>query len=46
MAYDFSEGERAEFQAAFDFFDKNGDKAISAKELGVVMQGIGQHITQ
>ncbi len=46
MAHNFSEGQRAEFQAAFDFFDKNGDKQISAKELGVVMKNIGQHITE
>ena len=46
MTHTFSEGQRAEFQAAFDFFDKNGDKAISAKELGVVMRNIGQHITE
>ncbi|CDW82789.1 calmodulin [Stylonychia lemnae] len=46
MSHNFSEGQRAEFQAAFDFFDKNGDKQISAKELGVVMKNIGQHITE
>ena len=46
MAHNFSDGERNEFKAAFDYFDKDGNGSISAKELGQVMKNIGQHITQ
>jgi Ca2+-binding EF-hand superfamily protein len=37
----FSEGQKAEFFAAFKFFAKDGGDSISAKELGQVMKNIG-----
>ncbi|GAB1609565.1 calmodulin, striated muscle [Argonauta hians] len=33
----------AEFKEAFDLFDKDGDGAITTKELGTVMRSLGQN---
>ena len=36
-----TEGQIAEYKEAFDFFDKDGDGTITAKELGAVMRLLG-----
>ena len=41
MAAHFNEAQRAEFKAAFDYFDQNNDEEISAKELRSVLQNMG-----
>jgi len=41
MSEQFSEEQRAEFKEAFALFDKNGDGAIDAKELGGLMKKLG-----
>jgi len=38
---DFTEEQRSEFKEAFGLFDKNGDGAIDAKELGALMKKLG-----
>ncbi|XP_069110927.1 calmodulin-like [Argopecten irradians] len=36
----------AEYKEAFSLFDKNSDGRIEAKELGIVMRGLGQNPTE
>ena len=38
--------QRQEFKQVFDIFDKSGDGSISADELGIVMQALGQNPTE
>ena len=40
------ESQVAELREAFDLFDKNGDKTISAKELRHVFKSMGQEHTE
>ncbi len=42
---EFSEEQYAEYKEIFNSFDKNGDGAISASELGKVMESLGLDIT-
>lgn len=41
----FTEDELAEFQEAFNLFDKDGDGTITYKELGTVMRSLGEDPT-
>jgi calmodulin len=43
MADQFAEWQIAEFKEAFSLFDRDGDGAITAKELGTVMRSLGQN---
>ena len=43
MADQLTEEQIAEFKEAFSLFDKDGDGAISTKELGTVMRSLGQN---
>lgn len=45
----FTESQRAEFQAAFDLFDKNGDRRLNPRELSALIRealGPYQHISE
>ena len=42
MADQLTEEQTAEFREAFALFDKDGDGTISTKELGTVMNSLGQ----
>ncbi|KAJ6656349.1 hypothetical protein lerEdw1_003852 [Lerista edwardsae] len=46
MAQQLSEEQIAEFKEAFLLFDKDGDGAITTKELGTVMRSLGQNPTE
>nr|XP_034984512.1 calmodulin-like protein 3 [Zootoca vivipara] len=46
MAEHLSEEQIAEFKEAFLIFDKDGDGAITTKELGTVMRSLGQNPTE
>ncbi|XP_053112231.1 calmodulin-like protein 3 [Hemicordylus capensis] len=46
MAHQLSEEQIAEFKEAFLLFDKDGDGAITTKELGTVMRSLGQNPTE
>ena len=41
-----TEEQIAEFKEAFTLFDKDGDDTITTKELGTVMQSLGQNPTE
>ena len=45
MADQLTEEQTAEFKEAFALFDKDGDGTISTKELGTVMNSLGQKPT-
>ena len=45
MADQLTEEQTAEFKEAFALFDKDGDVTISTKELGTVMNSLGQKPT-
>ena len=45
MADHLTEEQTAEFREAFALFDKDGDGTISTKELGTVMNSLGQKPT-
>jgi len=45
MAEHLTEEQTAEFREAFALFDKDGDGTISTKELGMVMNSLGQKPT-
>ena len=45
MADQFSEETKAEFQEAFNLFDKDGDGTITIDELATVMKSLGQKPT-
>ena len=45
MADQLTEEQTAEFKEAFALFDKDGDGTISPKELGTVMNSLGQKPT-
>ena len=45
MADQLTEEQTAEFREAFALFDKDGDGTISTKELGTVMNSLGQKPT-
>ena len=45
MAEHLTEEQTAEFKEAFALFDKDGDGTISTKELGMVMNSLGQKPT-
>eukprot|EP01043_Picozoa_sp_COSAG02_P067197 COSAG02_NODE_10711_length_1876_cov_2.884074_1_plen_294_part_00 len=45
MADQLTEEQTAEFKEAFSLFDKDGDGAITTKELGTVMRCLGQNPT-
>jgi len=42
MTANLTEEQIAEFKEAFQIFDKDGDGAITTKELGTVMRSLGQ----
>uniref|UniRef100_A0A8D0BZT6 Calglandulin n=1 Tax=Salvator merianae TaxID=96440 RepID=A0A8D0BZT6_SALMN len=46
MAQRLTEEEIAEFKEAFSLFDKDGDGAITTKELGTVMRSLGHNPTE
>jgi calmodulin len=46
MAEKLTEQQIAEFKEAFNLFDKDGDGAISVKELGTVMRALGNNPTE
>mmetsp|Transcript_4974 Transcript_4974/g.8534 ORF Transcript_4974/g.8534 Transcript_4974/m.8534 type:complete len:150 (-) Transcript_4974:543-992(-) len=46
MADQFTEEQIAEFKEAFSLFDRDGDGAITPKELGTVMRSLGQTPTE
>jgi len=41
-----TEQQITEYKEAFNLFDKDGDGAISTKELGTVMRALGQNPTE
>jgi calmodulin len=43
MVDQLTEWQIAEFKEAFSLFDRDGDGAITAKELGTVMRSLGQN---
>ena len=45
MADHLTDEQTAEFREAFALFDKDGDGTISTKELGTVMNSLGQKPT-
>ena len=45
MAEHLTDEQTAEFKEAFALFDKDGDGTISTKELGMVMNSLGQKPT-
>ena len=45
MADQLTEEQIAEFKEAFSLFDKDGDGAITTKELGAVTRSSGQNPT-
>eukprot|EP00397_Hematodinium_sp_SG-2012_P038652 GEMP01042079.1.p1 GENE.GEMP01042079.1~~GEMP01042079.1.p1 ORF type:complete len:150 (+),score=48.42 GEMP01042079.1:82-531(+) len=45
MVDQLTEEQIVEFKEAFSLFDKDGDGAITTKELAIVMRSIGQHPT-
>ena len=45
MAEHLTDEQTAEFREAFALFDKDGDGTISTKELGMVMNSLGQKPT-
>ena len=45
MADQLTDEQTAEFREAFALFDKDGDGTISTKELGTVMNSLGQKPT-
>ena len=45
MADHLTEEQTAEFREGFALFDKDGDGTISTKELGTVMNSLGQKPT-
>ena len=46
MADQLTKEQIDKIKAAFSFFDKNGDGVITAKELGTVMQTLGENMTE
>eukprot|EP01121_Diplochlamys_sp_Union-15-3_P010048 TRINITY_DN2777_c0_g1_i1.p1 TRINITY_DN2777_c0_g1~~TRINITY_DN2777_c0_g1_i1.p1 ORF type:complete len:150 (+),score=46.84 TRINITY_DN2777_c0_g1_i1:53-502(+) len=46
MVDQLTEEQIAEFKEAFSLFDKDGDGAITTKELGTVMRSLGQNPTE
>nr|XP_056701876.1 calmodulin-A-like [Euleptes europaea] len=46
MARHLTEEQLAEFKEAFSLFDKDGDGAITTKELGTVMRSLGHNPTE
>lgn len=46
MTEQLTEDQIAEFKEAFALFDKDGDGAITTKELGTVMRALGQNPTE
>ena len=46
MADQLTEEQIAEFKEAFSLFDKDGDGAITTKELGAVMHSLGHNPTE
>ena len=44
--YRLTEEQIAEFRGAFKLYDKDGNKEITGKELGIVMRGIGKNPTE
>ena len=46
MTEHLREDQIAEFKEAFSLFDKDGDGAITSKELGTVMRSLGQNPTE
>ncbi|XP_054844189.1 uncharacterized protein LOC129335564 [Eublepharis macularius] len=46
MARQLTEEQLAEFKEAFSLFDKDGDGAITTKELGTVMRSLGHNPTE
>uniref|UniRef100_A0A8C5QA39 Calmodulin-like protein 3 n=1 Tax=Leptobrachium leishanense TaxID=445787 RepID=A0A8C5QA39_9ANUR len=46
MADKLTEAQIEEFKEAFSLFDKDGDGAITTKELGTVMRSLGQNPTE
>ena len=46
MADQLTEEQLAKIKEAFSFFDKDGDGIITAKELGTVMQSLGENLTE
>ncbi|GMP99236.1 hypothetical protein CsSME_00046786 [Camellia sinensis var. sinensis] len=46
MADQLTDDQISEFKEAFSLFDKDGDSCIATKELGTVMQSLGQNLTE
>ena len=46
MAEQLTEEQLAKIKAAFSLFDKDGDGIITVKDLGTVMQSLGEHLTE
>lgn len=46
MVDELTDQQVKDFREAFSLFDKNGDGAISLKELGIVMRSLGQNPTE
>lgn len=44
--YGLTDEQIAEFQEAFNLFDKDGDGKITSQELGIVMRSLGQRPTE
>ena len=46
MADQLNEEQLAKIKTAFSLFDKDGDGIITVKDLGTVMQSLGEHLTE